>query len=216
MLNCSFPASNGGAEYPLVEPLAGTNVRVRHRSALLDAGIRATLASTAGDAGRQPRSSLLGGRPVLITDPAQAPAWTRAGDTAVLVVASGLTAAAIRGLLQAGVDGCIGADASPEELLRAVGALRQGGTYLCPETSGLIAGTPLPFALTGREAQVLAWLCDGLDNKSIAQAMQITVGTVKCHVKALLAKTGAATRTALAAQAIRQGWATTASHGERP
>ncbi len=188
-------------------PTGTAPVRVTHASALLAAGILATLDQRAAWRPVPPP-----GRAVLITDLQQA--MRPQHDAAVLVVASGLTAQAVRGLLRAGVQGCISAEGSAEELLRAVDALRSGASYVCPQSSSLLAGALKPFDLTGREREVLALLCDGLGNRSIAERLCIAPGTVKCHVKALLAKTGTSQRTALAAQAIRQGWVERAAVAE--
>ncbi|MFG6458886.1 helix-turn-helix transcriptional regulator [Roseateles sp. BYS96W] len=184
-------------------------VRVTHASALLTAGILATLDKRAAW-----RPEPLPGRAVLITDLQQA--LRPQHDAAVLVVDSGLTTQVVRGLLRAGVQGCVCAEGCAEELLRAVDALRSGASYVCPLSSSLLAGALKPFDLTGRESEVLALLCDGLDNRSIAERLCIALGTVKCHVKALLAKTGTSQRTALAAQAIRQGWVDRAAVAEPP
>ena len=188
------------------------DVQVMHSHALLAAGIRATLAShariDAADADRPPSHD---GGSVLVTDLAQAlqlrsDAAPGPASGCVLVVEGGLTAHKVKALLHSGVQGCVSADGGASELLLAVQALGSGGTYFCPLTSGLLADALGHPELTERELRVLELLCEGLDNKSIAGRMQIAPGTVKCHVKSILAKTATRTRTAVAAQAIREGW----------
>jgi DNA-binding NarL/FixJ family response regulator len=58
---------------------------------------------------------------------------------------------------------------------------------------------PVFAQLTGREREVAACLADGLSNREIAQALVITVGTVKDHVHSILSKTGLRSRAAIAA-----------------
>jgi DNA-binding NarL/FixJ family response regulator len=57
-------------------------------------------------------------------------------------------------------------------------------------------------SITGRQAEVLDGLCDGLSNKQIAARLFITEMTVKTHVKGLLAALGARDRTHAAVLAI--------------
>jgi DNA-binding NarL/FixJ family response regulator len=58
--------------------------------------------------------------------------------------------------------------------------------------------------LTGREREVAACLAAGLSNGEIAQALVISVGTVKDHVHSILTKTGLRSRAAGAAAWHRQ------------
>ena len=60
--------------------------------------------------------------------------------------------------------------------------------------------------LTPREREVLDRLVDGLSNKAIAQALSISEGTVKVHLKAVLRKLDVANRTQAATLALRLGW----------
>lgn len=177
------------------------DVRIDHAQALLAEGIRATLARHATTA---PAGAGAGTR-VRVTNLARA-LQPPPDAGAVLVVESGLTAQKLRTVLHAGVQGCVSADGEAAELLLAIEALGGGATYFCPVARALLADALLPCDLTDREQRVLELLCEGLDNKSIANRLHIALGTVKCHVKAILGKTGTRTRTAVAARAIRLGW----------
>ena len=59
--------------------------------------------------------------------------------------------------------------------------------------------------LSGRERQILRCLMDGLPNKVIARALDITEATVKVHIKGLLRKTGMTNRTQAAIWAMHNG-----------
>jgi DNA-binding NarL/FixJ family response regulator len=59
--------------------------------------------------------------------------------------------------------------------------------------------------LTPRELQILRMLSDGLPNKSIATALQISEHTAKFHVGQILAKLGAESRTEAVTIGIRHG-----------
>jgi len=57
-------------------------------------------------------------------------------------------------------------------------------------------------ALTPRESEVLALLCEGLDTRQIAERMVVSDHTASDHLKAILAKTGARTRQLLLARGL--------------
>ena len=62
-----------------------------------------------------------------------------------------------------------------------------GARHLCPLSAAALAEEVVRAEFTPREAQVLGLLCDGLDNKTIAQRLGLALSTVKTHVQALLA-----------------------------
>lgn len=54
---------------------------------------------------------------------------------------------------------------------------------------------PAAISLTPRETEVLAALCNGLTNKEIARALNLSEPTIKLHVKTLYRRLGATNRT---------------------
>ena len=58
---------------------------------------------------------------------------------------------------------------------------------------------------TERELEVLRLLAEGLTDKEIAEALHVSVTTVRYHVGNLMGKTGFASRTELAVKAVRSG-----------
>ena len=63
----------------------------------------------------------------------------------------------------------------------------------------------IEVALTEREQQVLVKLSEGLTNKKIADALEISYETVKEHVQHILQKVGVTHRTQAAVWAVRRG-----------
>jgi DNA-binding CsgD family transcriptional regulator len=57
------------------------------------------------------------------------------------------------------------------------------------------------LGLTGREAEVMAWICRGRTNADIAAILKVSVRTVEKHVERILEKLGAENRTPAAALA---------------
>lgn len=111
----------------------------------------------------------------------------------------------VRDAMAAGVLGYVHAACALEELRDAARAVAAGRRYLCRTAAGAVAEGWLGDDLTPRERDVLAMLCLGLDNKSIGLRLGVAAGTVKTHVKTLLQKLGARSRTQAATEALRRG-----------
>jgi len=60
-------------------------------------------------------------------------------------------------------------------------------------------------ALTPREGEVLRLLADGSGNKEIAARLNISEHTIKFHIRSILGKLGAASRTEAVARGLRSG-----------
>lgn len=60
-------------------------------------------------------------------------------------------------------------------------------------------------ALTGREQEVLSLVADGLHNRDIARALDISEHTVKFHLASIFGKLGASTRTEAVQRGLRHG-----------
>jgi len=125
--------------------------------------------------------------------------------TAVLVVSASDGELTIRAALEAGVQGYLTYEAAPGQLVEAAAALARGQRFLTGSIAHRLAeavGQDLP---TRREIDVLKLMASGLCNKAIAAELNIAAGTVKAHMKALLQKLDAPTRTAAADIAKRRG-----------
>jgi two-component system nitrate/nitrite response regulator NarL len=122
--------------------------------------------------------------------------------------------------LRAGAQGYLLKDIEPEELVPALEAALQGSNVVARELVGTLARlvrgnaapqpaprrTAAPFAeLTPRELEILECIADGSSNKMIARALEITDGTVKLHVKAILRKLGMRSRVEAAVSAVEHG-----------
>jgi len=105
---------------------------------------------------------------------------------------------------------------SSEQLAQAIKGAAAGMPVLNPEVSlALTRGLRQRSAqtedegLTAREREVLSLISDGKSNKEIAEALHISIKTVKTHVSNLLMKCELDDRTQLAIYAHRKGWAGT-------
>ena len=107
--------------------------------------------------------------------------------------------------------GVLSPNAGEEELTAAVRALAEGlwvgtpplvrGLMRKPRQVELVNGQEVFEALTAREMQVLQMLAQGLANKQIALALEISEHTVKFHVSSIYTKLNASSRT----EAVRIG-----------
>jgi DNA-binding NarL/FixJ family response regulator len=92
------------------------------------------------------------------------------------------------------------------ELMRAVEIVAGGGTYVDAEIAALLGGAKSvrPPELTRREREVLGLLADGLSGDEIAERLSISSLTVRTHVKHVMDKLKATTRTEAVAIAMRR------------
>jgi DNA-binding NarL/FixJ family response regulator len=113
--------------------------------------------------------------------------------------------AKIRHALERGVRGYLLSGCSLAELLNGICVVHNGGVALDPVVASRIAETLNQPALTHTERAVLDQMMLGLSNKRIALRQGVAVGTVKTHVKSILAKLKAASRTEAVVTARRRG-----------
>ena len=111
----------------------------------------------------------------------------------------------IRSAINAGIHGYLLQGCQIDELFDGVTALSQGQRYLAHSVSRRIADSLTRERLTTRETQVLNLLTTGSCNKAIAKELGIAVGTVKVHVKGILEKLDATTRTHAVIVAAQRG-----------
>ena len=124
----------------------------------------------------------------------------------------------LRAALRGGAEGYLLKDMDPEDLVPALEAAMRGDNVVAKEMVGTLArivqgqtneprrrsAAPLSD-LTPRELEILSHVAEGQSNKMIARDLNITDGTVKLHVKAILRKLGVHSRVEAAVIAVEQG-----------
>ena len=111
----------------------------------------------------------------------------------------------IRDALERGAAAFLLLGASADELFAAVRTVHRGGCHLSPSIAASLAMSLATEPLTEREGQVLTLLTDGLCNKLIATRLDISLGTVKAHLRSAFDKLGVHTRTEAILTAERRG-----------
>jgi DNA-binding NarL/FixJ family response regulator len=91
------------------------------------------------------------------------------------------------------------------EVIRAIRTVAAGNRVIPPEVAARLAEFTPRWDLTGREEEVLRLAAQGLRNREIAAAIGRTEGTVKVHLKHVLAKLGVEDRTQAVSLAVQRG-----------
>lgn len=126
--------------------------------------------------------------------------------------------------VKAGASGYVLKNVRGAELRQLIDAVGRGEAALSPASARRILdefgrrdGPPASGdRLTAREQDVLRRLTAGATNKEIAAALGISENTVKYHLKHILAKLHAASRTDAAVRAMREGLVRPPERGREP
>ena len=118
------------------------------------------------------------------------------------------TAYSERSLLSRGLDsgakGYILKEAPHQTLVRAIEKVSSGEVYVDPALMPAFLPGKGDDMLTGREREILQLLADGMSNADVAAKLFISQETVKSHVRHILTKLEADTRTHAVAIALRE------------
>ena len=127
-----------------------------------------------------------------------------APETKVLILTTFGTSDDITRALKAGATGAIMKSATNRELLAAVQSVAQGRRFVSAEVEGILANDPPIPELSQRQREILESIARGLTNREIATQLDISLESVKSHVKVILEKLEASSRTEAAAIAQRK------------
>lgn len=123
----------------------------------------------------------------------------------VIIMTISESAEHVRRSMSSGARGYLLKDSSKEEILEAIRRVHAGEKYLPNRVLRQLAEGLINEALTPRELEVLQSVAEGKSNKEVAVSLLISEGTVKTHVKSLLEKLGAPSRSAAIREAIHRG-----------
>ncbi len=123
----------------------------------------------------------------------------------------------LRQLAKVGAAGYVLKRSAGDELVKAIGAVAQGGVYfeaalaskaLAKQMTGVTGGKSDTGAveLSEREKEVLVLLAWGYSNKEIAAQLALSVKTVETYKVRIGDKLGLRSRTQMVQHALRQGW----------
>lgn len=101
----------------------------------------------------------------------------------------------VRQALEAGAYGYLLLESTIETLTECILSVARGQRFLCDSASRRIADSLTHKQLTEREFEILQLIARGDCNKRIAQKLDITLGTVKSHIRGIHQKLEASSRT---------------------
>jgi len=108
----------------------------------------------------------------------------------------------------AGVHGLVEHSSPPDRIMEAIRRATVEGRYVDPSLAGLASdalGASAGRPLSRREDEVLRLIADGPSNQGIADALVVSVETVRTHIKSLLRKLSAWDRAHAVAVGFRLG-----------
>ena len=120
----------------------------------------------------------------------------------VIIVTSMLDCSYLDRARQVGADSIWFKDVSREELMKVVERTMNGESVYPDTTPEVILGNATSYEFSEAEIRVLRLLVEGMTYKQMADALGITIDTVKAHVSSMLSKTGFPSKTKLAAVVI--------------
>lgn len=139
----------------------------------------------------------------------------QAPSVRILMLTGIIPSQATMTIFQGAADGYILKDASPPELLDALRCVAAGTPYLQPSIIRQFFGGVTPEVeqaetllgppLTAREIDILRLMAAGHTNREIASRLSVGEETVRTHVKHILHKLDASSRTHAVNTAIRAG-----------
>ncbi|WP_232495861.1 response regulator [Novosphingobium kaempferiae] len=130
----------------------------------------------------------------------------RSPDARILVLTTYPGDAQVVRCIQAGAAGYLLKNGIRKELLDAIRMVHTGRPALSPEIVHDLAAHALDEPLSDRELEVLRLVAEGHANKEIAWRLDLSIDTIKAHLKRAFEKLGVDDRTHAVTVAIRRGF----------
>jgi NarL family two-component system response regulator LiaR len=129
-------------------------------------------------------------------------------DVKIIAMTSFDEEALVHGVLAAGAIGYLLKNITADELAKAIRDAVSGKSTLSPEATRVLVQATRPmkqpvFDLTEREREVLNLVVQGNSNQQIAEALVISLATVKAHISNILSKLQVSSRAEAIAYAIK-------------
>jgi len=124
-------------------------------------------------------------------------------DAAVLIFTAYSERSLLGRGLESGAKGYILKEAPHQTIVRAIQKVADGDGYVDPALMPAFLTKERENMLTAREREILQLLADGMSNADVAAKLFISQETVKSHVRHILSKLEADTRTHAVAIALR-------------
>jgi len=136
---------------------------------------------------------------------------TAAPDTKLILLTMDANEGHLLEALRAGFKGCVLKSYEARELITAIHAVMNGGTYLHPGLSNVVVDAYVshrdsrPDPLSARERQVLQLLAEGKRTRDVAELLSLGVKTAESHRTRIMKKLGIKETAGLVRYALREG-----------
>lgn len=125
--------------------------------------------------------------------------------TRILLLVGTIGHSHLKGALQAGTTGFLLKSATVDVLIETIRRVNHGHQVIPADLAVDLATRFTDKDLSSREIEVLRLVAVGSPNKRIALVLDVTVDTVKAHMKGILSKLSANDRTHAVTLALRRG-----------
>jgi len=126
-------------------------------------------------------------------------------DARILIMTTFCTEHDVGNALRAGAKGYLLKHAAPDDVIRGIACVAQGGICLTPDVATQYVQLTTRPQFSQRELQILRMIGAGKPNKQIARDLSVETTTVKGHVTSVMDKLGVRNRTEAVAEATRRG-----------
>ena len=126
-------------------------------------------------------------------------------DSCIIIFTGIVAPGVMASMVESGVNGIFSKAGSPEELIKHLPLLMDGGHHVAPELLATIERGQQAATLTERERQTLNMIISGKSNKEIARLLNISPKTVDKHRTSLMQKLEVHSIAQLMARALQDG-----------
>jgi len=208
-------ASFAGAGIPCPPGVRGTRILVSHTYPLVNCGLERVLGAMAHIDVTTDEADAFHPPDIVVADyhdgveraarARREVSFRRVLGPRVVIVTERCREQDVRLALAAGVSGYLQQDCTPAALAECIRQVAKGQRHVGSELALRMVDGLTAEALTGRESEVLSQVARGRCNNAIGNELGISVGTVKAHMQAILAKLQASSRTEAASIALQRG-----------
>jgi NarL family two-component system response regulator LiaR len=129
----------------------------------------------------------------------------------VVVFSASADESAVRTALEQGAAGYVHKSVAVEELLDALERVRSGERVVqlngrSTASLGTVDWPGRAEGLSDRESEVLTLICQGLSNQQVAQALYLSINSVKTYIRMLYRKIGATSRSQAVIWGLQHGF----------
>ena len=110
----------------------------------------------------------------------------------------------VKRALDAGAKSALVKATSQQDLMDAIRRTAAGESVICSEIGNTIEADADTASLSDRQLEILTYVAKGLNNREIAEMVNVSRDCIKAHLKTIFAKLGVASRSEAAALAVNR------------